>query len=65
MDPRLGTDFPYISGVMGGGFPPYNALAKIDVATGKHEVFSPAHVTWCKSACSFRARAARRRATGM
>jgi carotenoid cleavage dioxygenase-like enzyme len=41
MDPRLGTDFPYIAGVMGGGFPPYNALAKIDVATGKHEVFFP------------------------
>lgn len=41
MDPRLGTDFPYISAVMGGGFPPYNALAKIEVATGKHEVFFP------------------------
>ena len=27
-DPRLGTDFPYISRVTGGGFPPYNALAK-------------------------------------
>jgi carotenoid cleavage dioxygenase-like enzyme len=31
----------YISRVMGGRFPPYNALAKIEVATGKYEVFSP------------------------
>jgi carotenoid cleavage dioxygenase-like enzyme len=41
MDPSLGTDFPFISRVMGGGFPPYNALAKLNVQTGKHEVFFP------------------------
>jgi hypothetical protein len=41
MDPRLGTDFPYISHVMGGGSPPYNALAKIEVGTGTHEVIFP------------------------
>jgi hypothetical protein len=40
MDPHLRTDFPYILRVTGGGFPPYNALAKIEVATGKHEVFT-------------------------
>ena len=38
MDPCLKTDFPRVTG---GGFPPYNALAKMEVATGKHEVFFP------------------------
>jgi hypothetical protein len=50
MDPRLRTDFPYILRVTGGGFPPYNALAKIEVATGKHEVFTRPGGTEYKSA---------------
>ncbi|KAJ6145039.1 Carotenoid oxygenase [Penicillium chermesinum] len=41
MDPRLGTDFPAIGPVMGGGYPPYNALAHHDGSTGETEVYFP------------------------
>ncbi|KAJ5657185.1 Carotenoid oxygenase [Penicillium longicatenatum] len=41
MDARLGTDFQAIGPVMGGGYPPYNALAHYDGSTGKTEVYFP------------------------
>jgi carotenoid cleavage dioxygenase-like enzyme len=41
MDPSLGTDFPFIMQVMGGGFPPYNSLAAMNLGTGKMEVYFP------------------------
>jgi carotenoid cleavage dioxygenase-like enzyme len=39
MDPSLGTDFPFIMSVMGGGFPLYNSLAFFNSSTGKCEKF--------------------------
>lgn len=41
MDPKLGTDFPAIGPVMGGGFAPYNALGHLDVKTGFYEKYFP------------------------
>lgn len=41
MDPALGTDFPAIAPQMGGGYPPYNALGHLDLATGRTEVYFP------------------------
>lgn len=41
MDPTLGTDFPTIAQQLGGGYPLYNALAHIDLATRKSEVYFP------------------------
>lgn len=39
MDPKLGTDFEAIAPVMGGGYPPYNALGHFDAWTGKCEKY--------------------------
>lgn len=41
MDHTLGTDWPYISQVMGGGFPPYNSLAKFNIEQGTQETWFP------------------------
>jgi len=41
MDPSLGTDFPFVMRVMGGGFPPYNSLAAMNLTTGQLEVYFP------------------------
>ncbi|KAI5207274.1 hypothetical protein AUEXF2481DRAFT_101070 [Aureobasidium subglaciale EXF-2481] len=35
MDPALGTDFPSIAPVMGGGYPPYNSVAHYNSLTGE------------------------------
>jgi carotenoid cleavage dioxygenase len=39
MDPKLGTDFPAIAPVMGGGYPLYNALGHLNLKTGTFEKF--------------------------
>ncbi|KAF8852896.1 carotenoid oxygenase [Acephala macrosclerotiorum] len=39
MDPKLGTDFQAIAPVMGGGYPPYNALGHFDAKSGKCEKY--------------------------
>ena len=41
MDPALGTDFAAIAPRMGGGYPLYNALAHLDLATRRAEVYFP------------------------
>lgn len=41
MDPSLGTDFPEILPRMGGGFPPYNALAHLNCDTLQLEKYFP------------------------
>ncbi|OGM40357.1 lignostilbene dioxygenase [Aspergillus bombycis] len=41
MDPSLGTDFQAIEPRLGGGYPLYNALAHLDLRTGKTEVYFP------------------------
>ncbi|KAB5542481.1 carotenoid oxygenase [Coniochaeta sp. 2T2.1] len=41
MDPRLGTNFPAIGPVLGGGYPLYNSLGHFDIETGKTEVYFP------------------------
>jgi carotenoid cleavage dioxygenase len=41
MDPALGTDFAAIEPRLGGGYPLYNALARVDVTTGSTEVYFP------------------------
>lgn len=41
MDPAAGTDFATIMPVAGGGFPPYNTLAHLDLKTGKLEKYFP------------------------
>ncbi|KAI9925246.1 transcriptional regulatory protein rco1 [Aspergillus wentii] len=41
MDPTLGTDFQAIGPVMGGGYPPYNALAHYDISTDETAVYFP------------------------
>ena len=41
MDPKLGTDFPAIAPVMGGGHAPYNALGHLNVKTSKYEKYFP------------------------
>ena len=41
MDPSLGTNFPAIMPVMGGGFAPYNALAPYDYESSKLNVYFP------------------------
>jgi carotenoid cleavage dioxygenase-like enzyme len=39
MDPKLGTDFPAIAPVMGGGYPLYNALGHLNLESGKLKKF--------------------------
>ncbi len=39
MDHTLGTDFPAIAPVMGGGYPLYNALGHLNLETGAFEKF--------------------------
>ncbi|KAK1510212.1 9-cis-epoxycarotenoid dioxygenase 1 [Colletotrichum abscissum] len=41
MDPSLGTDFPAIMPVLGGGHPLYNSLGHLDHESGKLEVYYP------------------------
>lgn len=41
MDQRLGTDFPAIAPVMGGGHAPYNALGHLKVQTGQYDKYCP------------------------
>ena len=41
MDPSLGTNFPAILPVMGGGLAPYNALAHYDYGSSKLNVYFP------------------------
>lgn len=41
MDPKLGTDFPAIAPVMGGGHAPYNSLGHFNLKTGVCEKYFP------------------------
>ncbi|KAJ5634236.1 hypothetical protein N7528_002078 [Penicillium herquei] len=41
LEPELGTDFPAIAPVRGGGHPPYNAMGKLDYKTGKVSKYFP------------------------
>ncbi|KAH8904646.1 carotenoid oxygenase [Coniochaeta sp. PMI_546] len=41
MDPSLGTNFPAIGPVLGGGYPLYNSLGHLDIETGRTEVYFP------------------------
>jgi carotenoid cleavage dioxygenase len=41
MDPSLGTDFPAIVPVMGGGHPPYNSLGHLDYNTMRMHKYFP------------------------
>ncbi|KAJ0300208.1 hypothetical protein COL516b_008559 [Colletotrichum fioriniae] len=41
MDPSLGTDFPAIMPVLGGGHPLYNSLGHLNHESGKLEVYYP------------------------
>lgn len=41
MNPALGTDMGRIVPVMGGGFPPYNAMAHLHLETKKLETYVP------------------------
>ncbi|KAK3313208.1 carotenoid oxygenase [Apodospora peruviana] len=41
MRPELGTDFPAIGPVLGGGYPLYNSLGHLDLETGKTDVYFP------------------------
>ncbi|KAK3689088.1 carotenoid oxygenase [Podospora appendiculata] len=41
MDPALGTDFRAIGPQLGGGYPLYNSLGHLDIATGETEVYFP------------------------
>lgn len=41
MDASLGTDFQALSPRLGGGYPLYNALAHLDLRTGKSELYFP------------------------
>ncbi|KFZ24528.1 hypothetical protein V502_00994 [Pseudogymnoascus sp. VKM F-4520 (FW-2644)] len=41
MDRKLGTDFPAIAPVMGGGHAPYNALGHLNVQTGQYDKYCP------------------------
>jgi len=48
MDLSLGTDMGKIAPVMGGGFPPYNALAHLNIKTGKLETYLPGPTHLCQ-----------------
>ncbi|KAJ5915765.1 lignostilbene dioxygenase [Penicillium verhagenii] len=41
MDPSLGTNFGVVGPRLGGGHPVYNALAHLNLDTGKYEVYFP------------------------
>jgi len=41
MDPKVGTNWPAMAPVMGGGHPPYNSLGHFDHKTKKVQKYSP------------------------
>lgn len=48
MDPKLGTNFPAIAPVMGGGHAPYNALGHIDLQTREVRKYFPGPTHLCQ-----------------